>query len=79
MGMPGSETALKELCHVLGCLLEESIVPKLADDIYCWGNTITELQRNYSRLLQCLVTAVSVFPPQKRPSAHQAYLVGCGT
>ena len=45
MGMPGSETALEELlCRVLGDLLEEGVVAKLADDIYCGGNTITELQ-----------------------------------
>ncbi len=36
MGMPGSETALEELmCQVLGDLLEEGIVAKIADDLYC--------------------------------------------
>ena len=35
MGMPGSETALEELtCRVLGDLLEEGVVVKLADDLY---------------------------------------------
>ena len=54
MGMPGSETALEELiCRVLGDLLEEGVVAKLADDIYCGGNTIAELHRNVRRLLQC--------------------------
>ena len=54
MGMPGSETALEELlCRVLGDLLEEGVVAKLADDIHCGGNTIAELQRNVRRLLQC--------------------------
>ena len=54
MGMPRSETALDEfLCRVLGDLLEEGVVAKLADDIYCGGNTIAELQRNVRRLLQC--------------------------
>ena len=53
MGMPGSETALEELlCRVLGDLLEEGVVAKLADDIYCGGNTIAELQQNVRRLLQ---------------------------
>ena len=34
MGMPGSETALEELtCRVLGDLLEEGVVVKLADDL----------------------------------------------
>ena len=54
MSMPGTETALEELlCRVLGYLLEEGVVAKLADDIYCGGNTIVELQRNARRLLQC--------------------------
>ena len=54
MGMPGSETALEKLlCRVFGDLLEEGVVAKLADDIYCGGNTIAELQRNVRRLLQC--------------------------
>ena len=53
MGMPGSETALEELlCRVLGDLLEEGVVAKLANDIYCGGNTIAELQQSVRRLLQ---------------------------
>ena len=48
------ETAVEELfCRVLGDLLEEGVVAKLADAIYCGGNTIAELQRNVRRLLQC--------------------------
>ena len=44
MGMPGSETALAELmCRVLGGLLEEGAVTKLADDLYCGGNTPSQL------------------------------------
>lgn len=40
MGMPGSETALEELtCRVLGNLVQEGIVAKIADDLYCGGNT----------------------------------------
>ena len=58
MGMPRSETALMELLyHVLGDLLEEGVIAKLADDIYCGGNTITELQRKFRRLLQCLTNS----------------------
>ena len=54
IGMPGSETALEELlCRVLGDLLEKGVVAKLADDIYCGGNTIAEFQRNVRRLRQC--------------------------
>ena len=59
MGMPVSETALEErLCRVLGDLLEEGVVAKLDHDIYCGGNTITELQRDFRRLLQCLANSV---------------------
>ncbi len=47
MGMPGSETALEELmCRVLGDLLTEGVVVKLADDLYCGGNTPEELLHN---------------------------------
>ena len=35
MGMPGSETALEELmCRVLGHLIHEGVVAKIADDLY---------------------------------------------
>ena len=55
MGMPGSETALEELmCRVLGHLLQEGIVTKLADDLYCGGNTPDELLTNWKRVLQAL-------------------------
>ena len=44
MGMPGSETALEELMHrVLGELIQEGIVAKIADDLYCGGDTPEEL------------------------------------
>ncbi|EDO33090.1 predicted protein [Nematostella vectensis] len=55
MGMPGSETALEELmCRVLGDLLAEGVVVKLADDLYCGGNTPHELFSNWKRTLQAL-------------------------
>ena len=71
MGMPTSETALEELlCRILGDLLQEGSVSKLADDIYCSGNTIVELQQNVKRLLQCFAnsglrlsaTKTTIFP-----------------
>ena len=53
MGMPGSETALEELMNrVLGDLVQEGIVAKLADDLYCGANTIQQLLDNWQRLLQ---------------------------
>ena len=55
MGMPGSETALEELmCRVLGDLLEEGVVAKIADDLYCGGNTPEELLQNWKRVLVAL-------------------------
>ena len=55
MGMPGSETALEELmCRVLGDLLQEGVVAKLADDLYCGGNSPQELLDNWSRVLDAL-------------------------
>ena len=56
MGMPGSETALEELmCRVLGDLIQKGTVVKLADDLYCGGNTPTELHDNWRELLCCLL------------------------
>ena len=44
MGMPGSETALEELMfRVLGNCIQDGIIAKLADDLYCGGNTLDEL------------------------------------
>ena len=48
MGMPGSETALEELmCRALGDLLVKGAVVKLADDLYCGGNSPEELLANW--------------------------------
>ena len=55
MGMPGSETALEELmCRVLGDLLQEGIVTKIADDLYCGGNSPEDLLENWKRVLSSL-------------------------
>ena len=55
MGMPGSETALEELMsRVLGDLIQEGIVTKIADDLYCGGNTAEETLSNWSRVLLAL-------------------------
>jgi len=52
MGMPGSETALEELMsRVLGELLEKGYVAKVADDLYCGGNTPSELLSNWRNVL----------------------------
>lgn len=55
MGMPGSETILEELtCRVLGDLVQEGVVAKLADDLYCGGSTPIDLLNNFTRTLQAL-------------------------
>ena len=55
MGMPGSETVLEELmCRVLGHLLEEGTVVKIADDLYCGANSEQELFQNKEKVLQAL-------------------------
>ena len=55
MGMPGSETALEEvMCRALGPLLQDGSVAKIADDLYCGGNTPQELLCNWKRVLQAL-------------------------
>lgn len=55
MGMPGSETALEELmCRVLGDFLQDGFVTKIADDLYCGGDSPEELYTNWSKVLQAL-------------------------
>ncbi|KXJ10870.1 Transposon Ty3-G Gag-Pol polyprotein [Exaiptasia diaphana] len=55
MGMPGSETALEEMmCRVLGDLIQEGCVAKIADDLYCGGATPEELLKTWTRVLEQL-------------------------
>ncbi|XP_048257295.1 uncharacterized protein LOC125382956 [Haliotis rufescens] len=55
MGMPGSETCLEELtCRVLGHLIEEGRVIKLADDLFCGGATSDEAFYNWEQVLHAL-------------------------
>ena len=66
MGMPGSETALEELmCRVLGDLLLEGIVVKLADDLFCGGETPEELLKNWARVLHALRQSSLHLSPSK--------------
>ena len=66
MGMPGSETALEELmCRVLGDCIQDGIVSKLADDLYCGGNTLDELLSNWQRVLQSLQKCTLRLSPSK--------------
>jgi hypothetical protein len=66
MGMPGSETALEELmCRVLGDLLQQGIVAKLADDLYCGANSPEELLVNWTKTLECIRKAGLKLSPSK--------------
>ena len=53
MGMPGSETALEEImCRVLGDLLQEGIVAKLADDPKRYSKTGREYSRHVTGVIR---------------------------
>ena len=55
MGMPGSETCLVELmCRILGDLILEGCVAKIADDLYVGANSLDELLINWARVLKAL-------------------------
>ena len=50
-----SETALEELmCRVFGELIAEGIVVKLADDLFCGGDSPDELLQNWGAVLSAL-------------------------
>ena len=53
MGLPGVEVALEELtCLILGTLVKEGKVCKLADDLFIGGSTPEELKENFQLVLQ---------------------------
>ena len=55
MGLPGSETALEEVMNrVVGDLIMEGSAAKVADDLYCGGDTPEDAISAWSRLLQAL-------------------------
>ena len=55
MGIPGSEVALEELIsRVLGHLIQEGVVAKIADDFYISGNSGEELLNNWVKVLEAL-------------------------
>ena len=55
MGIPGSETALEEtMGRVLGDLIQEGCVPKLADDLYCGGDSLKTRLSNWRCVLESL-------------------------
>ena len=76
MGMPDSESALEELmCRVLGDLLQAGIVTKLADDLYCGGNSPDELVTNWKRVLQALQQSRLCLSPSKTTIAPKKTVI----
>ena len=56
MGLPGVEVALEELtCLILGEMVMQGKVAKLADDLFIGGNTPQELKNNFHLVLQKLL------------------------
>lgn len=78
MGMPGSETALEELlCRVLGELLQEGIVAKIADDMYVGGDDFAELLHNWRRVLAALgASQLSLSAPKTIVGPRSALILG---
>ena len=71
MGMPGSETALKEImCRVLSDLLKAGVVAKIMDDIYCGGDTPEELLVNWGSVLSALQNSILTLSGSKLPLAQ---------
>ena len=66
MGMPGSETALEQMMSlVVGDLMTEGILAKVADDLFVGGDTPEHLLDNYARLLTALDKANLGLSPAK--------------
>ena len=54
-GMPGSSETLEEMmCTILGHLIQEGVVAKIADDLYVGGNDVETLYSNWSRVVKIL-------------------------
>lgn len=53
------------MCRVLGDCLKNGCVAKLADDLYCGGNTPEELFVNWTRVLQAMQDSNLHLAPSK--------------
>ena len=66
MGMPGSETALEELMsRILGDLIQEGVVAKLADDLYCGSSTPEGLLHTWGKVVQAFAKCNMKVSPTK--------------
>ena len=60
-GHAGLKTALEELmCRVLGDHLQAGYLAKLADDLYCRGNSPEELLANWTSVMLLLLLLIVV-------------------
>ena len=76
MGMPGSEVALEELMSlVLGDLIRDEIVAKIADDLCIGGQTIPELLENYRKVLARMAKANLKLSPKKTVIAPRETMI----
>ena len=78
MGMPGSETALEELlCRILGDLITQGSVTKIADDLHVGGETQADLLKNWKAVLECFSTAdICLTGPKTIIAPREATLLG---
>ena len=76
MGMLGSETALEEpMCRILGDLLQEGVVAKIADHLYCGSDDEAELLYNWKRLLSALDRCDLRLFASKTVIAHKSAII----
>ena len=76
MGMPGSETALEQMMSlVVGQLITEGVLAKVADDLYVGGETPEDLLSNYSRMLSLLEEANLGLSPTKTEIAPTSTII----
>ena len=66
MGLPGSESALEELLsRILGDLILQGVVIKLADDLYCGSDSVEELVEVWESVLNKLKSNGLKLSPDK--------------
>ena len=53
------------MCRILGDYLQEGFVAKLADDLFCGGDTPDELLQNWERVLESLKKCGICLSPTK--------------
>ena len=76
MGLPGVEVALEELtCLLVGDLVKEGKVAKLADDLFVGGATPEELLENFEKVLYRMIEGNVKLSPAKTTIAPKSLTV----